>query len=174
MKTPATCRLIALLAASAAGAAGAAEPEAKTVIGPRNVDLYDGAQAMLRGDYEEGVRLTLLGLRVAQGPRERQAALSNLCAGYAVLDQLDIALEYCNQALAENQRNWRAYSNRALTYLKLGEYDAARADIERGQEIAPNARSLKEVKGMLLDEVEPVSPRIVIDDRRDPGGGDDD
>ena len=142
------------------------ESDSRTVVGPRNPALHDGAQALLAGDADKGVRLTLKGLEVAQGRRERQAALSNLCAGYLLLKQFETALEYCDRALQENPRNWRALSNRALTNLNLKRYDDAKADLDRGQEIAPNARSMKEVRGMLRDEVDPVTPNIVIDDRR--------
>ena len=34
------------------------ENMAKTVIGPRNLPLYDGAQELLAGNAAEGVRLT--------------------------------------------------------------------------------------------------------------------
>ena len=39
-------------------------------------------------------------------------------------------------------------------------------DIIRGQELRPNSETLKEVKGLYLDEVEPVDEKITIDDRR--------
>ena len=51
-----------------------------TVIGPRNVPLAEGAKALIADDAEEGVRLTLEGLKIAHGRREEEAALSNLCA----------------------------------------------------------------------------------------------
>ena len=142
-------------------------PASKTVIGPRNVNLTDGAYALKRGDIEEGVRLTLLGLESARGQRERTTALANLCAGYMLLGQLDESLGYCDQAIDVNDRNWRAYNNRALVYLELKQFDKAEADVARGQELAPNAKTLKVVKGRLLDETLPVSPHIIIDDRRD-------
>ena len=47
---------------------------------------------MLAGDYEEGVRLTLLGLQRSTSLRDEKAAHSNLCAGYLVLGQLETAL----------------------------------------------------------------------------------
>ena len=143
-------------------------PDSKTVMGPRNANLYDGANALKGGDIEEGVRLTLRGLELAHGQRERTTALSNLCAGYMLLGQLDESLGHCNQAIDVNDRNWRAYNNRALVYLELNRFDEAEADVIRGQELAPNSKSLKVVKGMLLDETQPVSPHIIIDDRREP------
>ncbi len=164
-------RLIALLffgIASSSMSIAEQSSDSRTVLGPSNPRLADGAQALLEGDAEEGVRLTLLGLAVAHGRRERQAALGNLCAGYFLLEQFDDAIGYCDQALAENDRNWRVYNNRALVYLKLERFEEAEADIARGQELAPSARTLKVVKGMLLDETNPVSPNIIIDDRREP------
>ena len=65
---------------------------AKTVIGPANVDLADGAAALRAGDAEDGVRLTQRGLRSANSQRDRIAGYSNLCAGLVMLDRLDEAL----------------------------------------------------------------------------------
>jgi hypothetical protein len=70
------------------------ETNATTVIGPRNIPLYDGAQELLAGNAAEGVRLTHKGLQIAQGRREEEAALSNLCAGYIKLALYDNALKY--------------------------------------------------------------------------------
>ena len=143
-------------------------PDSRTVMGPRNPQLADGATALKAGKIDDGVRLTLLGLEKSHGQRERTAALANLCAGYLLLGQLDESLGYCDQAIAVNDRNWRAYNNRALVYMELDRYEDAEADIIRGQELAPNAKTLKVAKGMLLDETQPVSPNIIIDDRREP------
>jgi hypothetical protein len=71
----------------------------KTVIGPTNPPLQDGAQALLAGDAEEGVRLTLQGLKLAGNAREEEAALSNLCAGYIMLEKFDDAMKYCELLL---------------------------------------------------------------------------
>ena len=143
-------------------------PDSKTVIGPRNPNLANGADALREGDIDEGVRLTLLGLKSAHGRREKTAALSNLCAGFMLLGELEHSLGYCDRAIEVNNRNWHAYNNRALVYMELDRYEDAEADVIRGQELAPGAKSLKVVKGMLLDETHPVSPNIIIDDRRDP------
>jgi tetratricopeptide (TPR) repeat protein len=140
--------------------------ENKTVIGPRNLDLADGAQELLAGNAREGVELTLRGLQTAHGKREKEAALSNLCAGYIMIDRLDSALMYCNMLLMSNDRHWRGYNNRALIYVMRKEYEKAEKDIAMGQEINPNARTLKVVKGMFMDATQPVSPNIIIDDRK--------
>jgi tetratricopeptide (TPR) repeat protein len=168
--------IASMLAATAAAAAVGDEidSEMKTVIGPRNVELANGAEALLLGRAEEGIRLTQLGLEKAQGPRERQAGYANLCAGYVMLREYETAIGYCDLALEINDRNWRALSNRALARVELGQYEAARADLDRGQAIAPNARSLKQVRGWLLDQTEPVAPTITIDDRREPPEDEDD
>ncbi len=143
-------------------------PDSRTVMGPRNANLAHGADALRAGDIDEGVRLTLLGLQTAQGLREKTAALSNLCAGFMLLGEFEHSLGYCDRAIEVNDRNWRAYNNRALVYMELDRYEEAEADVIRGQELAPRAKSLKVVKGMLLDETHPVSPNIIIDDRRNP------
>jgi len=140
--------------------------ESKVVIGPRNPDLADGAQELLAGNAKEGVELTLRGLKIAQGKREKEAALSNLCAGYIMIQDLDSALKYCNMLLLSNDRHWRGYNNRALIYVMKKEYEKAEKDLAIGQDINPNARTLKVVKGMLLDATHPVSPNIIIDDRK--------
>ncbi len=162
---------LAILTLALAGAVLGDEPPEetgiRTVLGPRNPPLHDGAQELLDGNAEEGIRLTLLGLEAAVGARERRAALSNLCAGYLMLEQYDTAIEYCDRAIEDSDRNWRALSNRALIYVYTERFDEARADLERGEAIAPNARHLKEVRGILLDATNPVVPNIVIDDRRE-------
>lgn len=140
--------------------------ESKVVIGPRNPDLTEGAQELLAGNAEDGVELTLRGLAVAQGKREKESALSNLCAGYIMIDDLDSALMYCNMLLTANERHWRGRNNRALIYVMRAEYDKAEKDITIAQEINPNARTVKVVTGMLLDKTHPVESNIIIDNRK--------
>ena len=143
--------------------------ESKTVIGPSNQALYDGARALIEGDGEEGVRLTLEGLAMVTSERDRVTAWANLCAGYVLLDQLDTALQYCNRVIEANDRHWRSYSNRALIFVRLERYAEAERDLGHAEAIAPKATTVKRVRAMLLDAVEPVTPRIEIDDRRQGG-----
>jgi len=141
--------------------------ESKTVIGPKNIFMYDGANALMAGDGEEGVRLTLLGLEHAQGSAEKRTAHSNLCAGFLLIGEAETALVHCNWVLERNSRHWRTYNNRALVYMRLERYAEAEEDIRKGQELRPNSKKLKIVKGMYLDETQPVTPNIEADDRRD-------
>jgi len=140
--------------------------ESKTVIGPRNVYLQDGAERLLANDAVEGVALTQKGLGLAHGFREIKVAHSNLCAGYVMLNQPETALVHCNWVLERYPTHWRSYNNRALVYLKLERFDESEADIKKGQELNPRSEKLKEVKGIYLDTVEPVDEKIIIDDRR--------
>jgi len=144
------------------GIANDAQPT--TVIGPRNLPLHDGAQALIEGNFEKGVKLTLQGLEIAQGRREEEAALSNLCAGYIKLRKFSKALEYCNLVLARNDNNWRGYNNRAVIYIMTKQYDKAEADLLRGEALNPGARTMKVARAMYMDAVHPVRPEVEIDD----------
>lgn len=149
-----------------AGLPAAATEEAKTVIGPSNVDLHDGANALMAGNGEEGVRLTLRGLELAKGAREEKIGHSNLCAGYVLINQPEKALPHCNWVLERDDRHWRTYNNRALVYMRLERLEEAEEDIRKGQELHPKSRNLKIVKGMYLDKTKPVKTKIEVDDRR--------
>lgn len=138
----------------------------RTVIGPRNIPLHDGAEALLAGRDKEGVRLTHEGLEFAQGNREEEAALSNLCAGYIRLNSYTNALKYCELLLARNNKSWRGYNNRAVIYIKTKQWEKAKQDLMRGEQLNPNARTLKIARAMYMDAVHPVAPEVEIDDRK--------
>jgi regulator of sirC expression with transglutaminase-like and TPR domain len=150
-----------------AAAPGVIADEVKTVIGPSNLFLADGAQALLANRGEEGVELTLQGLKTASGSAEFKMAHSNLCAGYLLIDKPLDALRHCNEVLAKDPNHWRTYNNRALVYMRLERYDEADADIRKGQVLRPDSEKLKIVKGMYLDETQPVRETIELDERRD-------
>lgn len=137
-----------------------------TIIGPRNVPLHDGAQALLAGQNAEGVRLTHEGLNIAHGSREEEAALSNLCAGYIKLKLYDNALKYCDLLLARNNENWRGYNNRAVIFIMTEQWEKADADLKRGEALRPGANTMKVARAMYMDAVHPVAPEIEIDDRQ--------
>lgn len=139
---------------------------ATTTLGTRNVPLRDGAQALLAGRDEDGVRLTLEGLAIAEGKREEEAALSNLCAGYIKLEKYDEAIKYCNTLLQRNEQSWRAYNNRAVIYIQTKQYEKADHDLSRAEEISPGAHTVKIARAMYRDAVDPVQPEVEIDDRK--------
>jgi tetratricopeptide (TPR) repeat protein len=136
-----------------------------TVIGERNPALSDGAQALLAGDHEEGIRLTHDGLKAAFGRREEEAALSNLCAGYILVENYDQALIYCEMLIERNDSSWRAYNNRAVIYIKTKQWEKADEDLKKGEELNPGSHTMKVARSMYMDAVHPVAPEIEIDDR---------
>lgn len=146
--------------------AAAVAQEHKTIIGPSNIDLAAGAELLMAGDAEKGLERTLKGLTYANTIRERVAGNSNACAGYNLLEQPEKALPYCDAALEIRERHWRALTNRALTYLKLGRFEESEIDLQLAEELAPGARSVKLVRTMLLDATDPVAPHVIVDDRR--------
>lgn len=144
-----------------------AQGESNVVLGgTKNAELSDGASALTTGDPERGVELTLIGLKQARGTIERRAALSNLCAGYLMLEQLDEALRYCNEAIEVDELNWRVYNNRALIYVMKGEFELAEADLSRCDDLNPYGRATKVVRQLLAHAKDPVAPVITMDDRR--------
>lgn len=156
-----------------ASAAAEAEKQAgtpfegpKTVIGPRNPFLAQGADALLSGDYEKGVELTRKGLDSAQGRQEHKTGLTNLCAGYYMLGELLRALDACNEAVELDPNFWRGYNNRALVLMGLGRYEESAADVRKGIELRPYAKKLQLTRAKLLDATNPVEPTVEIDDRR--------
>jgi tetratricopeptide (TPR) repeat protein len=135
----------ALAAAFAANVAAGAEPtQSTTVMGPSNAQLADGATALEQGRVEDGIRLTLEGLRSPNGRQDQAAGYSNLCAGYAMLQKWDEALQHCNAAIELDNNNWRSFNNRAAVYTGKGQYDKAVDDIRAGLRLAPNSRTLNE------------------------------
>lgn len=141
-----------------------AQEQSRTVIGPANPDLAAGADALLAGDAEKGVNLTLSGLGMATDREERLIGFSNLCAGYILLNQRETALEYCDRALEIKPRHWKSLSNRALIHVQMRNYSAADKDLRIAESISPNAEQVREVRGMLRDALEPVEPEVRVKD----------
>ena len=116
-------------------------------------NLSDGALALRLGDFEEGIRLTLEGLRSPAGTahsiRTRSSAHNNLCAGYVMGGKFREALEHCNEALRLKPNNWHAYSNRAVLHALTGSLDKAAEDIAQGKRINADAKRLREAEEFL-------------------------
>ncbi len=120
------------------------EAHSSTIFGSTNVLLSDGASKLEAGQVEEGLRLTLAGLKESVDRHDIAAGHANACAGFVLLQQFDQALDHCNQAVEMDGGNWRAFNNRAAIYVAKGLFELALRDIHAGLEIAPNSRTLLE------------------------------
>jgi tetratricopeptide (TPR) repeat protein len=125
------------------------QPDSRTVLGVNNEYLAAGAEAIRVKQYDEGIRLTKIGLERPTSPRDRSAALSNLCAAHAAKNEPDIAIGYCTESLGINDANWRAYSNRAYAYYLKRMFDQADADLDVALSLNPNAKQMPQIRGMM-------------------------
>jgi len=125
------------------------QADSRTVIGVANEYLAAGAEAIRAKQYDDGIRLTNIGLERPTSPRDRAAALSNLCAAHAAKNEPDIAIGYCTDSLAINDVNWRAYSNRAYAYYLKRMFEEADADLEVALAINPSAKQMPQIRGMM-------------------------
>jgi tetratricopeptide (TPR) repeat protein len=125
------------------------QPDSRTVLGVANEYLAAGAEAIRVKEYDEGIRLTKLGLERPTSPRDRSAALSNLCAAHAAKNEPDLAIGYCTESLTINDANWRAYSNRAYAYYLKKMFDEADADLDIALSLNPNAKQMPQIRGMM-------------------------
>jgi tetratricopeptide (TPR) repeat protein len=125
------------------------QPDSRTVLGVDNEYLAAGAEAIRIKEYDEGIRLTKLGLERPASPRDRAAALSNLCAAHAAKNEPDIAVGYCTESLAINDQNWRAYSNRAYAYYLKRMFAEADVDLDMALSLNPSAKQMPQIRGMM-------------------------
>jgi tetratricopeptide (TPR) repeat protein len=153
------------LVASVCSAQQANQPaDSRTVLGGVNEYLIAGAEAIRSGQYDDGIRLTALGLKTATKMTDRAAALSNLCAAHAAKKEVDAAIAYCTESIAINENNWRAYSNRSYAYYLKGMDAEAHADLETAASISPNARQIETIRGMINERN--LRPSVIMEDHR--------
>jgi tetratricopeptide (TPR) repeat protein len=139
-------------------------PDSRTVLGGGNEYLSAGADAIRAGHYEDGIRLTALGLERSPGPGDRAAALSNLCAAHAAKGEPERAIGFCTESIALNENNWRAYSNRAYAYLLKGMIKEASSDLAVAAEISPNARQVLQLRGMINERS--LQPSVTVEEHQ--------
>jgi tetratricopeptide (TPR) repeat protein len=125
------------------------QPDSRTVLGVANEYLAAGAEALRLKEYDEGIRLTKIGLERPTSPRDRAAALSNLCAAHAAKNEPDPAIGYCTESLTINDANWRAYSNRAYAYYLKRMFDEADKDLDVALSLNPSAKQMPQIRGMM-------------------------
>lgn len=147
----ASCLMLASASGQRSGVPELSQQQAdsRTVLGVGNEYLSAGAEAIRLGQYDEGIRLTKLGLERFATPRDKAAALSNLCAAHAAKKEPDAAIPYCTESLTINDANWRAYSNRAYALYLKREFDQADADLDIALSINPNAKQMPQIRGMM-------------------------
>src|SRR4029079_11463394 len=116
------------------------------------------------GLYDEGIRLTRLGLERAAKTGERAAAVSNLCAAPAAKGETDLAIETCSESIELNAQNWRAYSNRSYAYYLKGMYTQASADLEAAAAFSPNARQVQQIRGMINERS--LRPSVIVEEHQ--------
>jgi tetratricopeptide (TPR) repeat protein len=125
------------------------QADSRTVLGVTNEYLAAGAEAIRVKEYDEGIRLTKLGLDRPTSPRDRAAALSNLCAAHAAKNEPDTAIQYCTESIGINDANWHSYSNRAYAYYLKRMFDEADADLDIALSLNPSARQMPQIRGMM-------------------------
>jgi len=142
-----------------------AQADTRTIIGGGNEFLAAGANAIRAGDYDSGIRLTQRGLDdFLPPPKDRAAALCNLCAAFTGVREAETALDYCNESLALDNRNWRTYSNRAAAYTLLGFYSEAVYDLDAAAAINPNAKAVIKLRE-IINELS-LDPRVIMEDHQ--------
>lgn len=157
--------LLGGVAAMLTAAAAWAQPESRTVLGERTPLLAAGADAIRAGRYEDGIRLTAEGLATEiLTPQLRAAALANLCAAHAAKGDPDAAIAFCDEAVAIDASNWRAYSNRSYAWWLKGMYAEATADIDAAAKIAPRAPQVREIRGLINEKT--LQPRVTMENRQ--------
>jgi tetratricopeptide (TPR) repeat protein len=139
-------------------------PDSRTVLGGGNELLAAGAELIRAGQYEDGIRLTTLGLDRPASIADKAAALSNLCAAHAAQGKPDLAITFCTESLAMNEKNWRAYSNRSYAFYLKGMYAQAKTDLDLAASISPNARQVEQIRGMINERN--LRPSVIMEDHR--------
>ena len=137
----------------------------RTIIGNGNEFLTAGTFSIRMGQYEEGIRLTELGLtRYQPSRRDRSVAQSNLCAAYAARGEPFVAIDYCTESIRLEEGNWRAYNNRAYSYYLLGKLSEATVDLDMAAQINSDARQVLQLRGMINERG--LRPRVIMEDHQ--------
>ncbi|RKQ95600.1 hypothetical protein C7435_2703 [Maricaulis maris] len=86
--------------------------------------------AVERGEWANAVHIGEGLVDTGISSRNKIAAYSNLCAGYAGNGEFEAAVTACNSALELNDGAWRALNNRGAAHWLAGNRDAAAADFQ--------------------------------------------
>lgn len=148
--------LTATIFAVSGGMMAAASPvyaDSRTVLTFSNDLIGAATVAIIEGQYREGIRLMRLGLdRYDPPPLQRAAALSNLCAAHAAVDEPAPAIDYCTEALRFNEANWRTWTNRAYAYYLAGRLADALTDLDTATHLNPTASEILTLRRLLAEK----------------------
>ncbi|WP_291844646.1 hypothetical protein [Maricaulis sp.] len=93
--------------------------------------------AVERGEWADAVHIGEGVVETGLSSRNKIAAYSNLCAGYAGSGEFEAAVSACNSALALNDAAWRALNNRGAAHWLAGNHDSAAADFRAAEAASP-------------------------------------
>jgi tetratricopeptide (TPR) repeat protein len=128
-----------------------------------NEYLVAGSEMIRARQFDEGIRLTLIGLQRGNlGNRDRAAGLGNVCAGYVSKNEPDAAIPYCDRSLELDDRNWRVYTARARAYFAKGMLAEAVRDNDAAAGINPNSAHVRELRGKLNEQL--LRPQVILED----------
>ena len=123
-----------------------------TVIGP-NVMLADGAEALMRGDWERGVQLTQMGLTFAISQQDRASATRQPVRRFRGAQAVSARARALRSSRSQLESdNWRTWQNRAAANLGLGKVEDSLRDIQRGLQINPDSDSLQKTLAIARDQ----------------------
>ncbi len=152
------------LAASLLAPPCRADPESSAATVTLAVEEYllAGADAIRGGQFDDGIRLTLIGLERGPSARNRAAGLANLCSAYVSKNEPDKAIPYCNESLTLNDANWRVFSARSQAYFIKGMYLEAARDNDAAAVLAPTAAHVRMIKSLLNERL--LQPSVTIEE----------
>ena len=158
------CVSLAVLLVAPCGADEVEDSAQRMTLGA-NEYLLAGADSIRAGAFDDGIRLTLIGLeRGNLGIRDRAAGLANVCAAHVAKNEPDAALPYCDQSLSLDDRNWRVYTARARAYFLKGMLAEAVRDNDAAAAINPDSAHVKEMRGKLNERL--LRPQVILEDHR--------
>ncbi len=140
------------------------QPESRTVLGGGNEYLAAGAEAIRAGQYDDGIRLTNIGLGQSPRPQEKAAGLSNLCAAHAAKGEPDLAIKFCTESISINENSWRPYSNRSYAFMLKGMYREAQEDLKVAASLSPEARQVRVIRGMINERN--LRPSVIMEEHQ--------
>ena len=132
-----------------------------------DADIY-GTRDIEAGNYAKGVQRLLTQLGDSDSDSRQAASIRtpiviDLCAGYTMLEDIDAATRYCDEAVASGWSKGLALNNRGALHVRKGDYKNAILDFQASIE----ARGANRIASRNLDRIEArVAALLHANDRR--------